>query len=123
MKRFLLTLALASMALPAQAVETRLQLVIEIPGNAERNLVRYQCEGQEDLLDVSYLNAEPNYLALLDIDGEKRIFVSAITGSGARYTSGEFTWSTKGAEGSLQDELAGEDAAPRLTCLEVSNTP
>lgn len=116
-----LLLATAASVTGALAAQSSLQLVINIDGNSERRITKYDCEGQDELFAVEYLNANPNYLAILTIEDKKIIFANVISGSGARYAAGQYVWSTKGAEAHLFDELRGTD--PIFTCLEASETP
>jgi membrane-bound inhibitor of C-type lysozyme len=113
----------AVLALPgaAAAVETRLQLVLELPGNAERNIVRYECEGTEPLV-VDYVNASPTFLAVVPVEGERLLFANVIAASGARYVSGQYEWWTRGSEATLTDVTAPEGTEP-LACLEIIDTP
>lgn len=110
------------LALPAAAaVDVAAQLVLSLPGNFERNVVRYQCEGLEPFA-VDYINAHPNFLAVLPVGGESLIFASTISASGVRYVSGQHEWWTKGTDATLADLTAPEGTAP-LACVELSETP
>ena len=95
-------------------------LTISLPGNVERNVVQYDCEGL-DAFNVDYVNAEPNFLALLPINGQRMVFVSVATGSGARYVAGQYEWVTKGSEAIFTDTMTA-DGQP-VTCTEHSETP
>lgn len=106
----------------ALAIDTRVQIVLELGGNAERTMAQYECEGA-DPIEVEYVNAAPVFLAFVPVKGEKLIFVNVLAASGARYASGQYIWSTKGGDAALYDETAGEDAPPILTCLEATGTP
>lgn len=121
MRPALAALLALPLATPALAVDTHLQLTIDLPGNAQRDVVTYECPGH-DPLTVDYINAEPLFLAMVPIDGEPQIFVNVIAASGARYVSGQWEWWTKGPDATLTDITAGEDAAP-LECAQVSLTP
>lgn len=125
MQRFILAITTLSalIATPAAAIETRLQLVIELPGDAQRQLVKYKCDQASDLVEVEYLNASPNFLAITEVDGEKLIFARTLSGSGVRYTSGQYIWWTKGAEANLFDQTLGPDASPIVTCIEANDIP
>ncbi|RUT35079.1 hypothetical protein EMQ25_03760 [Arsenicitalea aurantiaca] len=119
--RSLIAAGLVLAAPPAFAVETSMQIVLELQGDAERNVVTYECEGI-DPITVEYVNANPIFLAFVPVDGEKLVFVNVLAASGARYASGQYVWWTRGAEATLHDEIAGEEAEP-LSCLELSGTP
>jgi len=84
----------------------------------------YEC-GSETPLAVTYLNAAPNFMAVLTPPDqtEALVFASVLSGSGARYAAGQWVWWTDGLEASLFDQTLGEDAEPVLTCSEVINTP
>jgi membrane-bound inhibitor of C-type lysozyme len=92
-------------------------------GDFERKTVGYGCTGIEESLSVDYLNAAPNYLAMIPIDGSVLLFNTVLAGSGAKYVSGKYVWWTKGTDGSLYDLTEGPNAKPILTCSEVNNTP
>jgi membrane-bound inhibitor of C-type lysozyme len=112
---------LLALAAPAAAVETTLQLVLELPGNAERNVVRYECDGLEPFA-VDYVNASPTFLAIVPIEGERLLFANVIAASGARYVTGQYEWWTSGSEATLTDLTAPEGSEP-LACLEIIETP
>lgn len=105
----------------AGAVDTSLQLVLELPGNAERNIIRYECDGLEPFA-VDYVNAAPTFLAIVPIEDERLLFVNVIAASGARYVSGQYEWWTQGSEATLTDVTAAEGTEP-LACLEIIDTP
>jgi membrane-bound inhibitor of C-type lysozyme len=112
---------LLALPVPAGAVETTLQLVLELPGNAERNVVHYECDGLEPFA-VDYVNASPTFLAIVPIEGERLLFANVIAASGARYVSGQYEWWTRGSEATLTDVTAPEGSEP-LVCLEIVDTP
>lgn len=119
-------LALVALAAPAQvspaAAQTSFMLGLSISGDAERRLVRYDCEDAESF-DVEYINAAPNFLAFVPYDGRTYLMSSVIAGSGARYAAANLVWWSKGADAELYDVSQGEDAAPILTCAEHIQTP
>lgn len=105
-----------------QAATASLTISLDSTGDIERKLALYQCdEGQA--LSVQYINAAPNFLAILPVEGHNHIFAAALSASGARYVSGPFEWWSKGGEATLRDLTQGEDAAPLAQCTESSNTP
>lgn len=57
-------------------------------------------------MQVRYINSSNNNLAIVPVDGVERIFVNVMSGSGARYVSGQFEWWTKGNSATLRDEMA-----------------
>lgn len=99
---------------------TSMQVVIALTGDAEQRTVRYQCDGVEPFA-VEYLNASPNFLAIVPVDGAQLLFVNVAAGSGARYVAGTYEWWTKGSEATFAD-IQQPDAVP-LSCLEMSETP
>lgn len=109
----------------AFALETSLQYVLTLTGDIERTQVRYECEGRDDLLQVEYVNAPPNYLAILPIEvgGEPLVFASVISASGARYAAGFSVWWTQGPEASFYDLRANDPDLPEFTCLEFNDIP
>ena len=107
-----LTLAMiATLSGPGQA-QTTLSLPLE---GATLDDITYFCDGGA-VVQVRYLDAGPNSLALLPIDGEQRIFVNVIAASGARYVSGEYEWWSKGRNASLTNAM--DDAATR-SCVQT----
>lgn len=99
------TLGLA--ALPAQARPGIDGVRFDAP-----RTVRYRCdEGRQ--LTARYFNGADNQIVILRLDGKPPLlFVSVLTGSGARYAHGIHQWITKGDEGRLQDLTRGDDAPP-----------
>lgn len=108
----------------AGAVETSIQLELGTQSDFERRIILYDCTTGEPF-DVTYINAAPNFLALVPIaeEPERIVFTAVIAASGVRYASGQWVWWTKGADASLYDVTLGEDAEPVLTCSELNNTP
>lgn len=114
-------LALLALVAPASA-QSRFLVGIDIAGDAERRLVRYDCEGA-DSFDVEYINAAPNFLAFVPVDGQTYLMTSVIAASGARYAAANYVWWSKGPDAELYDVSQGEDAAPILSCSEHIQTP
>jgi len=112
------TLPLAAAAM--MGVDVSAAVILNFSGNFERSVVRYNCEQAEPLV-VEYVNAAPNFLAILPIEGNKLVFVTVLSGSGARYAAGEYEWWTKGDEATLSN-LTTPDAEP-VTCTAISETP
>lgn len=121
MKHALAILSIIASPTPVLAAQSQMQIVLNLSGTAERHLSKYECVGEDALREVEYVNADPNYLAILTLEEKQIIFTSVIAASGVRYVSGVYAWWTKGAEASLYDETRGED--PITTCLEASQTP
>lgn len=125
-KPALAALLAASLLAPAtaQAVEASLQLELGTSADFERRVTIYDCS-EGDPLSVTYINAAPNFLALVPIAGEPdlMVFAAVIAASGVRYTAGQWVWWTRGVDASLYDVTLGEDAEAVLTCTEINNTP
>ncbi|WP_165787050.1 MliC family protein [Pseudohalioglobus lutimaris] len=68
------------------------------------NSASYLCEEGEPL-SVQYVNSGVNSLAFLTIEGEERAFVNVISGSGARYVSGQYVWWVKGSNATLANDM------------------
>lgn len=119
-------LILATMlSAPALAIETALQLTITTQsGDFDQRVMRYDC-ATEAPVQVTYINAAPNFLAVVPIADEPAplILAAVMSGSGVRYAAGKWVWWTKGADASLYDDTLGEDAEPVLTCSEINNIP
>lgn len=103
MKQFMFAASLVVSA-PAMA-EVALTIPLPVGGEVTASAARYSCDGGE-AFTVQYINAGANRLALLPVDGEDRIFVNVISGSGARYASGEYIWWSRGASATLENELS-----------------
>lgn len=90
----------------AGAVTASAEIALSLPLSAEASLASqvYQC-GEDEPIKVHYINDAQNALALVPIDGKTVIFVSAISGSGARYVSGSLVWWSKGTTATLEDEM------------------
>jgi len=117
----------APAAAPTTSVQSAITLTLGSSTEAEKRVIVYTCEGDDafstEPFAVEYINAVPNFLALVPIDGKTMIFTAVIAASGVRYVAGEYEWWTKGAEGTLRNLIDGEDAAPTASCLEFTNTP
>lgn len=98
-------LCLSSTAFASATVSIPLQL------GQESSIVSadYRC-GDAPAFNVQYINTDANQLALLPVDGQTRIFVNVIAGSGARYVSGPYEWWTKGGSATLANKLSGAAA-------------
>ena len=123
----LIAMALMATLLPASAQATQASLELTITtssGEFEQRVARYDCAG-ETPLEVTYVNAAPNFLAIVPLDDEPEplIMSAVLSGSGARYAASKWVWWTKGAEASLYDAMLDEDAEPVLTCTEINNIP
>ena len=125
-KPLIAAVLVAALLAPAasHAVETSIEIELGTDGDFERREILYDCSEGEPF-SVTYINAAPNFLALVPIadEPELHVFASTVAASGVRYASGQWLWSTKGADATLHDITLGEDAPPVLTCAEMNNTP
>lgn len=108
----------------AHAAGASLQLELSTTTDFERRVMVYDCAAGERF-SVTYVNAAPNFLALVPIaeEPEPLVFAAVISASGVRYAAGHWIWWTKGVDASLYDVTLGDDAEPVLTCAELNNTP
>jgi membrane-bound inhibitor of C-type lysozyme len=114
----------APAAAPAPpSTSSALAITLNTTGDFERKSVNYGCQGVFDSLAVDYLNAAPNYLAMIPLDGSTLLFNTVLAGSGAKYVSGKYVWWNKGNDASLYDLTEGANAKPVATCSEVDDTP
>jgi len=118
----LLALTGTAAAQPVVSAQSSIQITLATDAPGEKRVVDYECEGIEPLT-VEYINAAPNFLAIVPVNDETLIFSAVISGSGARYTASNWEWWTSGPEASLYDLTQGEDADPIATCLEINMTP
>jgi membrane-bound inhibitor of C-type lysozyme len=112
----------ASLAFGQATTSASLTLTLESAGDIERNVVTYQCD-DEQALAVQYINAAPNFLAIVPVEGVNHVFATTIAASGARYISGPYEWWSHQGEATLRDLMQDEDAEPLVSCNQVSNTP
>ncbi len=110
--------ALATAAMMGN-VDVSAQVVLQLQGSFERNVIRYQCEGLEPF-SVDFINAAPNFLAIIPVNGEKLVFANVVAASGARYVAAQYEFWTKGSEATLTDLQGSTDP---VECHEASETP
>ena len=120
-RTFAALIALALWSAPAFA-EPTFMTGLGVTGDAEIKTVKYGCE-HHDPVTVQYLNAAPNFLALVPVAEGTLVFANVLSGSGAKYAAGKYEWFTKGPAATLHDVTEGLDAAPLLTCNEEVDTP
>ena len=108
---------------PLPTASSSLVITLGTIGDFDRKTIKYGCRGDADSLAVDYINAAPNYLALLPIDGTTLVFNTVLAASGAKYAAGKYVWWTKGTGADLYDLTQGENAKPVLSCAEVNETP
>jgi membrane-bound inhibitor of C-type lysozyme len=100
-----------------------LNVGINLSGDVQIQTVIYGCGDGTDPLTVKYINAQPNFFAIIPIDGHDVVMTNVVTASGAKYVSGVWEWWNKGADASLHNVTEGLDAAPVLSCSENIQTP
>ncbi len=94
------------------------ELRLAIGGRAEVIEARYDC-GTAGPVSVSYINADPNHLAVVPVEGRMLVFASAISASGSRYTAGQYEWWEARGEAALRDLTAAENAEALMRCKVV----
>jgi membrane-bound inhibitor of C-type lysozyme len=117
-----IAIAVALSASPALAA-VDLNVGINLSGDVQIVTSIYGCGEGTEPLTVKYINAAPNFFAIVPIEGEDVVFVNVISGSGAKYVSGVWEWWNKGSDASLHNVTEGLDAAPVLSCSENIQTP
>ncbi|MCR9134959.1 MAG: MliC family protein [Alphaproteobacteria bacterium] len=97
-----------SQALAAQAEH----LTLPVPAtNVQQMQVDYQCETL-GRITVSYINAGPNSLAVVPVEGQSLVFAAVISGSGARYAAGPYIWWSHQGDATLDDVRDAEGTNP-----------
>ncbi len=119
MKPIAVTVCLASSCLSANLANAAENGTIELHSKTkiERMQADYNC-GAAGKLAVTYVNADPNFIALVALPKQPQplVFTSVISGSGTRYAAGKYIWWTKGNSASLYDTTLGDNAPPTMTC-------
>jgi len=85
----------------------------------EETRVDYRCTGTLEALSVRYVNAADQSFAVVPLEGVERIFVTVLSGSGARYASGFYVWWSAKDGADLYDLRLGETADPIAECREA----
>lgn len=106
MRRPLFGLIVSACAASSSVAATSVSINIELD-DAGLTAVDYQCSAN-NRLSILYVTSENDILALVPIDGEPRVFVNAVSGSGARYVAGQYEWWSKGTVGGLRDVMSDE---------------
>ena len=119
MRHFTATVLIATMCLSANLATAADSGTIELHSTTkiERMQADYNC-GAAGKLAVTYINADPNFIALVALPKQPQplVFTSVISGSGARYAAGKYIWWTKGSSASLYDTTLVDNAPPTMTC-------
>lgn len=97
------------------------EVKIQTAGKFERRTIAYDC-GTGGRMKVTYINADPNFLAIVPVSGlaQDLIFASVISGSGARYAAGKYVWWSKGNSANLFDSTLGDNAPPVVSCMQAN---
>ena len=119
----LAVLLLGSSVAPGFAQAVQSNLTLNLGGDAEQHSLNYDCGETFGQISVGYINAAPNFLALVPYEGSTLIFAAVTTGSGTHYAAGNLEWATKGTDATLTDLTAPKDAPPMATCSEITETP
>jgi membrane-bound inhibitor of C-type lysozyme len=93
-------------------------LTIHLPNNPSisRQSAKYQCDARGTTIgvpshpfSVEYINGGGNSLVVVPISGNALIFSNVVAGSGARYTTQQYTWWEAGGSVTLSsDSLTGK---------------
>jgi membrane-bound inhibitor of C-type lysozyme len=110
--------ALATAAL-MQNVDVSAQVVLSLTGDFQKTTHQYQCEGLEPFT-VEFINADPNFLAIVPLGGRQMVFVNVISADGAKYAAGQYEFWTRGADATLTDLQADPQS---VECAEANETP
>jgi membrane-bound inhibitor of C-type lysozyme len=129
LRAILVLLSLAFAGGSAMAAEASAGIVLTLPQDAQLRTVEYLCPPGANsaadpiVLSVRYIDAHPDFLAILPVEDESQIFVRLSGGEGVIYASGDYLWQTDGVDAALVSVAAGPDAEPLLTCYEAGDIP
>ena len=101
MNKTALGCAILALASSAAMADASLSINIDLD-DAVLTTVAYDC-GTEEPVQVQYIVSDSDVLALVPIEGDARVFVNVVAGSGARYVAGQYEWWTRGQEATLRD--------------------
>ena len=101
-------------------VDVSAQVILSLTGDFQQTTHTYQCEGIEQPFAVQFINADPNFLAIVPVGPQKMVFVNVMSASGAKYVAGQYEFWTKGSEATLSDLQADPQS---VNCSEVNDTP
>ncbi|SEQ41622.1 Membrane-bound inhibitor of C-type lysozyme [Devosia sp. YR412] len=104
---------------PCAAFADSGQVELTTAGEFQQTKVTYDC-GDNGSLDVSYVNADPNFLAVVPVSGETQplVFASVLSGSGVRYAAGKYVWWSTGNTANLYDTTQDDNAPALLSCTQ-----
>lgn len=113
-------LAIAVLATASAATaQTTLSIPLKIGAADSVMSQTYTC-GEADAFAVQYVNSGANALAIIQIDGEERLFVNVVSASGAKYVSGADVWWTKGDTATRENEMTTDSLQ---TCTAQETVP
>lgn len=79
-----------------------------------RQTSEYKCAAGK-VVKVTYLStANGQSFVLVPVKGQPLLFVRTMSGSGETYKADNYTWSTKGPNADLSDEMGAQNAPPLL---------
>ena len=110
--------ALATAAL-MQNVDVSAQVVLSLTGDFQKTTHQYQCEGLEPFT-VEFINADPNFLAIVPVGPRQMVFVNVISADGAKYVAGQYEFWTRGPDATFTDLQADPQS---VECTEATETP
>lgn len=96
-----LPILVAAMLPAAATADTALTITFDMQ---DVTTASYNC-GDGGVLNVVYVSSETQGLALVPVNDDSRVFAQAVSGSGARYVSGQYEWLSKGGSALLIDTL------------------
>lgn len=99
------SLLFAALALSGAAVIAKPLSLPEIPAG-QRQVVNYVCADGAKLTVKYYNTKNGQSFAVLPIAGKTLLLSNVVSGSGAKYAAEQYSWWTKGPEGTLRDEIA-----------------
>lgn len=105
----------AAAILLAPATASAAPVELDLPGQVQRTSVAYSCSDGVDRT-ADYINVGENSLAVVGIDGAPVVFVSVMSGSGARYAARQYVWWSKGESVTFSNEMETDDAP--VTCTQ-----
>lgn len=101
-------------------VDVSAQVILQLTGDFERRTVTYQCEQIPDPLKVVFIDAKPNFLALVPVGPQVMVFVNVSSQTGVKYVAGQFELTTEGSDATLTDLEADPKS---VACTELTETP
>ena len=101
MNKTALGCAILAIASSAAMADTSVSINIELD-DAVLTTATYDC-GMQESVQVQYIVSEGDTLALVPVDGDARVFVNVVAGSGSRYVAGQYEWWSKGQDAPLRD--------------------